>query len=71
LGQKLLNHLLGQSLEMEIERLFLEVRPSNQAAINLYESNRFTRLGMRKGYYKAADGREDALVLVREFLTGL
>jgi ribosomal-protein-alanine N-acetyltransferase len=68
LGQSLLDDLLRHSQELEIERLFLEVRPSNHAAISLYENNRFTRLGMRKGYYKAADGREDALVLVREFM---
>jgi ribosomal-protein-alanine N-acetyltransferase len=43
------------------------VRPSNIAAIALYTSAGFDRLGARKGYYKARDGREDALVFVREF----
>ena len=41
------------------EALFLEVRPSNQAAICLYESQGLRYAGMRQKYY--ADG-EDALV---------
>ncbi len=42
---------------------FLEVRPSNSAAIRLYESLGFRRVGTRKGYYPAKSGREDALVM--------
>jgi ribosomal-protein-alanine N-acetyltransferase len=68
LGQRLLDRLLELSNELQIERLFLEVRPSNTAAVNLYETNSFIHLGIRKGYYKAAEGREDALVLLRDFL---
>jgi len=67
LGRKLLNYLLARVGEQNMERLFLEVRPSNAAAIELYGSAGFTRLGVRKGYYKTRDGREDALVFVREF----
>ena len=44
--------------------IYLEVRPSNDEAIGLYESCGFVSLGIRKDYYKAIDGREDALVLV-------
>jgi len=68
LGQRLLDRLLDLSNELQIERLFLEVRPSNTAAVTLYETNSFVHLGIRKGYYKAVEGREDALVLVRDFL---
>jgi len=67
LGRKLLNYLLARVGEQNMERLFLEVRPSNAAAIELYGSAGFARLGVRKGYYKTRDGREDALVFVREF----
>ncbi|AKS40830.1 ribosomal protein S18-alanine N-acetyltransferase [Wenzhouxiangella marina] len=60
--------LLGQVIaEMRIvgaARLFLEVRPSNQGALRLYESMRFRRIGRRPGYYPAHEGREDALVMV-------
>ena len=42
---------------------FLEVRPSNGAAIDLYLRAGFTRIGERTDYYPALDGRENALVL--------
>ncbi|HEY5806387.1 MAG TPA: hypothetical protein VIT67_00375, partial [Povalibacter sp.] len=45
-----------------MQDVFLEVRPSNAVAIHLYESMRFERIGLRKGYYQAVGGREDALV---------
>jgi ribosomal-protein-alanine N-acetyltransferase len=38
------------------------VRPSNPAAIRLYEELGFQRVGVRKGYYQASNGREDAWV---------
>ena len=43
--------------------LLLEVRPSNAAAIRLYQRYGFERIGMRPGYYPAVGGREDALVM--------
>ena len=66
-GRQLLNYLLDYARELHIERLFLEVRPSNEAAIRLYDAADFRHLGIRKSYYRSAEGREDALVLVREF----
>ena len=42
---------------------FLEVRPSNTMAIRLYQSLGFEQVGMRRGYYQAVNGREDAAVL--------
>jgi ribosomal-protein-alanine N-acetyltransferase len=41
------------------------VRPSNTAAIRLYQSLGFEQGGMRRGYYQAPSGREDAVVLKR------
>jgi ribosomal-protein-alanine N-acetyltransferase len=69
-GQQLLDYALDYARERRIKRLFLEVRPSNEAAIILYTRAGFNSLGVRKGYYKAAGGDEDALVLVREFSSG-
>ena len=43
--------------------LFLEVRPSNAAALRLYERHGFQRVGLRREYYPAPAGREDALIL--------
>jgi ribosomal-protein-alanine N-acetyltransferase len=41
---------------------FLEVRPSNAAALRLYERHGFRRIGLRRDYYPAPAGREDALI---------
>jgi [ribosomal protein S18]-alanine N-acetyltransferase len=41
------------------------VRPSNSAALELYRRAGFVRIGVRKDYYRAAGGREDALVFAR------
>jgi ribosomal-protein-alanine N-acetyltransferase len=43
--------------------LFLEVRPSNTGALQLYERHGFRSVGLRRDYYPAVTGREDALVL--------
>ena len=60
-GRLLLKHLLKHFPQHEVA--FLEVRKSNQAAINLYLKYNFRKLYVRKGYY--TDG-EDAYVMVRE-----
>ncbi len=44
----------------EVNQMFLEVRESNLAAINLYKSNGFTIVGRRTDYYS---DNEDALVM--------
>ena len=64
LGGKLLNHLLLEAESREAEKIFLEVRPSNRAAIGLYERLGFKVLYRRPRYY-TPEG-EDALVLVLE-----
>ncbi len=45
------------------------MRPSNLAAIRLYQRLGFEQIGIRRGYYQAPDGREDAIVLKRELKT--
>ena len=45
--------------------LTLEVRPSNTAAVALYEKHGFQEAGRRKNYYEAP--QEDALLLTKEF----
>ena len=61
-GRMLLQHLLSAARHAGMFDAFLEVRPSNHGAIKLYESLGFVRIGVRKGYYQASPGREDALV---------
>ncbi len=63
IGRTLLRQLLDLAAEAGVEDAFLEVRPSNLAAIRLYQSFGFVPVGVRKGYYQAAGGREDATVL--------
>lgn len=62
-GRMLLNALLAQSEVSDAKMVYLEVRPSNEAALALYESAGFTRIGIRPSYYQAPHGREDAVVL--------
>ncbi len=66
LGQKILQHLLNIAKMHGAEEIFLEVRPSNQAARQLYDKFNFVEIGIRKDYYvEGADGavKEDALTL--------
>lgn len=51
--------------------IFLEVRVSNAGAIALYRQLGFVECGLRRGYYPAADGREDALVMQRSLVTAV
>ena len=67
IGRGLLNYLLRRARTLRAERIYLEVRPSNERALALYRRAGFETLGVRQGYYKAHDGNEDAVVLVRHF----
>jgi ribosomal-protein-alanine N-acetyltransferase len=59
--------LLGEAMALARKRgarsLFLEVRPSNEAGQALYTRFGFRKIAVRRGYYPAHAGREDALVL--------
>ncbi len=63
LGRLMMLRLIQAAPEYGVECLFLEVRPSNTRAINLYDSLGFESVGLRKHYYPADQGREDALVM--------
>ena len=65
-GRRLLEHLLERAAAAGVSEAFLEVRPSNLAAIRLYQKIGFEQIGIRRGYYQAPDGREDAIVLKLE-----
>jgi len=67
LGSRLLNRLLGVLRAQRVDAVVLEVRPSNLGALALYERAGFERIGVRRGYYPAADRqREDAIVMRRD-----
>jgi len=61
-GRYLVNMLIEHARSVLVTDMFLEVRPSNPSAIHLYETIGFRRVGLRKGYYQADPGREDAWV---------
>jgi ribosomal-protein-alanine N-acetyltransferase len=62
-GSYLLREAAGLARGLGARSLFLEVRPSNRAAQGLYTRFGFRKIAVRRGYYPARSGREDALVL--------
>jgi len=64
-GRELLVYLLDLVQRGGAERALLEVRESNRIAIALYQSLGFEEIGLRKGYYPAEQGRENAMVLAK------
>ena len=62
-GAALLREVMRMARERGAGSLFLEVRPTNAAALALYGRFGFRQIGLRRGYYPAHGGREDALVL--------
>jgi ribosomal-protein-alanine N-acetyltransferase len=65
LGSRLLKTLERIALGAKAENCFLEVRQSNFSAIRLYLNAGFNEVGVRKGYYPATVGREDAIVMAK------
>lgn len=62
----LLQQLLESARAHGANTAYLEVRPSNLAALDLYSENGFIKIAQRPGYYPAQVGREDAFVLSKE-----
>jgi len=70
-GRAMLDWLCSDARGRGARSILLEVRPSNAPARALYAARGFAQIGLRRGYYPAADGtREDALVLRRELAHG-
>ena len=61
LGRMMMNHMLKFARSHDSNEVFLEVRPSNTAAIRLYQSLGFKPVGLRKNYY--AEDNEDAIIM--------
>ena len=62
-GSALLGEAADLARQLGARSLFLEVRPSNRGAQVLYTRFGFRKIALRRGYYPAREGREDALVL--------
>lgn len=63
IGRVLLGEVERSARRQGWQRLLLEVRPSNAAALALYRQYGFVEIGRRKGYYPSAEGREDAILM--------
>ena len=64
----LLDEVFGRTRDAGRRGFTLEVRASNEAALQLYETMGFRRQGVRRGYY--TDNREDAVIMWRDASAG-
>jgi ribosomal-protein-alanine N-acetyltransferase len=64
-GGRLLEQVMAAARAQGVTVMFLEVRLSNLPAQGLYARHGFSEIGLRRNYYPARDGREDASVLSR------
>ncbi len=66
LGRALIHFLLLLARRKRVQVALLEVRISNVGAYKLYTQLGFDEIGIRKDYYPARRGREDAIILARD-----
>ena len=62
-GRQILSHVVDTALQQAAAIIILEVRASNSRAQQLYLSTGFNEMSVRRGYYPAEQGREDALLM--------
>jgi ribosomal-protein-alanine N-acetyltransferase len=65
-GRQLLAGVVAEAAAAGARHVLLEVRRSNMQAIDFYTHHGFRQIGVRRAYYPAAIGREDALVFDKE-----
>ena len=66
LGEEMLEFAITWAKAEGAMIVYLEVRRSNKAAIQLYRKLNFKLIGERKNYYPTAKGQEDAMVFARD-----
>ena len=64
IADTIINEVIKEAKAKKIEKIFLEVRESNNSAIKLYEKHSFIKIDRRKGYYK--DNNEDAIIMLMQ-----
>ena len=67
-GERILDDLLYRARSASVREIFLEVRPSNEAALGLYRKRGFYQVAARPAYYQANKGREDAAILSKKLV---
>ena len=65
LGKHLLENIVKARTTGSIEKIWLEVRPTNIPALFIYKKFGFIETGRRKAYYN--DSREDAIIMELDF----
>lgn len=66
LGARLLQRAIERARSDGATRMLLEVRAANETAIGFYRRFGFAQIGLRRGYYPATIGREDALAFDKD-----
>ena len=56
--------MMEKMFQEDVNNITLEVRTSNEGAINLYKKNSFKIVSIRKNYY----GNDDAYLMIREMM---
>lgn len=64
IGTKLLAHLVSLAINYRVVNITLEVRVSNNVAINLYKKFGFREVALRKYYY----GDEDGILMEKQVM---
>lgn len=64
IATKILNIIFKHCCDNNISKITLEVRQSNENAINLYKNNGFVIVGERKKYY--SDNGETAILMTKQ-----
>ena len=64
IGTKLLAHLVSLAINYRVINITLEVRVSNEVAINLYKKFGFREVALRKYYY----GDEDGILMEKQVM---
>jgi ribosomal-protein-alanine N-acetyltransferase len=62
-GRRILEHVIEHAKSRDSAIVVLEVRRSNKKAQNLYLQMGFNEMSVRRGYYPAQQGREDAILM--------
>ena len=68
LGKRMMIAIEVVASQQKMPRIILEVRPTNDAALALYQKLGYKQIGVRKNYYPASPdtgSREDALVMAK------
>ena len=70
IGQDILAKFEANAIKRGARRIFLEVAAGNEAACALYSKAGYGRVGIRRGYYRQADGSgEDAILMEKRLET--